>query len=129
MHNILAFAMDNNGGISFNNRVCSHDRKLNERLDEIAALGDVVYATSPLKGGNIEVDWKKEDFQNVYFCGYEDPAKVLEWFNEVRIYKWNREYPSTVKFSGNMDNFELVDVYEFTGYSHECITEYVYIRK
>lgn len=50
--------------------------------------------------------------------------------DEVYLYKWNRKYPSDVKFPKDMLNdFKLEGSTDFEGNSHEKITEERYVRK
>ena len=49
----------------------------------------------------------------------EDADKI----ESVLIYRWDRRYPSTAKFSRKLlAGKELVETGEFPGYSHEKIT-------
>jgi len=50
--------------------------------------------------------------------------------DEIYLYKWNRKYPSDVKFPKDMlKNFDMDGAADFEGNSHEKITEERYVRK
>ena len=66
------------------------------------------------------------------FCFVEDSEIVSyeDMVDEVYLYKWNRKYPSDVKFPKDMLNeFKLEGSTDFEGNSHEKITEERYVRK
>ena len=66
------------------------------------------------------------------FCFVEDSEIVSyeDMVDEVYLYKWNRKYPSDVKFPKDMlNNFKLEGSTDFEGNSHEKITEERYVRK
>ncbi len=66
------------------------------------------------------------------FCFVEDSEIVSyeDIVDEVYLYKWNRKYPSDVKFPKDMLNeFKLEGSTDFEGNSHEKITEERYVRK
>ena len=44
------------------------------------------------------------------------------------LYRWNRRYPSDLKFDLPLEGFTLRQRQEFAGYSHPKITEEVYLR-
>lgn len=62
------------------------------------------------------------------FVENSDPLPYLEKIRQVAVYRWNRLYPSDVKFP--MEQFarrwQMVSTREFAGSSHERITEEVY---
>ena len=63
------------------------------------------------------------------FCFVEDPSGLRgKQADRLIIYRWNRRYPSDVKFP--MEAFaprmRLHSSCEFVGSSHECITQEVY---
>ena len=58
----------------------------------------------------------------------DDDSIVVKY--DVYLYKWNRKYPSDVKFPKDMLNdFKLEGSTDFEGNSHEKITEERYVRK
>lgn len=81
---------------------------------------------------NIEVNQEFGFAGKDDFCFVEDSEIVSyeDMVDEVYLYKWNRKYPSDVKFPKDMlNNFKLEGSTDFEGNSHEKITEERYVRK
>ena len=128
----LIFCLDDKGGMMFNGRRQSQDRELRKRILE--TLGDKPLIMSSysakqfVEGGNITVsDAPQSSIQDsIYFV--EDLPYSLDKVDEITVYRWNRHYPSDVKFDTDLskEGFVLDSVYEFEGSSHENITEEKY---
>ena len=105
--------VDDDYGIMFNNRRVSKDSVLNEHIIKM------------LDGGKLWLSlYSKQLFCDYEIVSYEDMV------DEVYLYKWNRKYPSDVKFPKDMLNeFKLEGSTDFEGNSHEKITEERYVRK
>ena len=130
----LFLCLDDNGGMMFGGKRQSRDRilisdmlslcpeKLNITPYSETLIKDysdkVSVNTDILSGGN----WFIEDGRLI-----DDISGV----SKIVIYKWNRVYPADVKFSFNPEEegFELAEIYEFPGSSHENITRETYIRR
>ena len=119
--------VDDNYGIMFNNRRVSKDSVLNKHiikmLDSKQLFGDYE---------NLEVNQEFGFAGRDDFCFVEDSEIVSyeDIVDEVYLYKWNRKYPSDVKFPKDMLNdFKLEGSTDFEGNSHEKITEERYVRK
>ena len=130
--------IDDDGGMMFNNRRQSRDRVLIE---------DVIRMT---EGKNLYIDSYSEllfaDFAGKYtvdsdmlknadegeYCFVETKALLdhLDRVEEIIIYHWNRRYPSDIKLDivPQKCGFELCDMTEFAGYSHEKITKEIFKR-
>ena len=54
------------------------------------------------------------------------PAEKLEG---LILYRWNRAYPSDVRWELDLSQFALTERAEFSGTSHETITRERYTRK
>lgn len=127
----LILTVDDNMGISFNKRMCSRDSKVNEQIQTISTNRILYDSPNPRLGEHIE-NWTeslKNNDDGVYYSCYEDPSLLMEYFDEVILFKWNRIYPSDVKLTSNLSEFILADVEEFVGVSHENITKERYIKK
>ena len=130
----LIFCLDDRGGMMFNGRRQSQDKELRKRILE--TLDGKPLIMSPysskqfVEGGNIIIsDAPQSEANNgIYFV--EDLPFSLEGVEEITIYRWNRHYPSDVKFGIDLskEGFVLDSVYEFEGSSHEKITEEKYKR-
>lgn len=123
---ILAVAIDDKGGIAFNKRPCSRDACLLKRLEDIS-VGNILYPTPDVSECR-DLIGRLDEGKYVFFFNREDPSPVINLFDEVRIYQWNREYPNDVKFHWNGDGFHLVGKFDFNGKSHEKITELIYAK-
>ena len=62
--------------------------------------------------------------------GKEIAAELLAQTGKIVLYRWNRHYPSDVKWEPDLEGlgFALTETTEFPGTSHEKITREVYVR-
>ena len=77
----------------------------------------------------VEEDFRKKAPGNaVCFAEAEEDLEELSCLEEITVYRWNRRYPSDVKFDAERcrQEFWLCSVTEFAGKSHEKITKEVY---
>lgn len=128
----LIFCLDDRGGMMFNGRRQSQDKELRKRILE--TLDGKPLIMSPysskqfVEDGNIIISDAPQSETNhgIYFV--EDLPFSLDRVDSVTIYRWNRLYPSDVKFDVNLNKngFVLDSIYEFEGSSHEKITEEKY---
>ena len=128
----LIFCLDDRGGMMFNGRRQSQDKELRKRI--LDTLDGKPLIMSPysskqfVEGGNVIISDAPQRSANdcVYFV--EDLTFSLNEVDEITIYRWNRLYPSDVKFDVdlNKNGFVLDSIYEFEGSSHEKITEEKY---
>ena len=92
------------------------------------ALAPIWQGSKLVEGGNVIISDAPQSSANdcVYFV--EDLPFSLDRVDSVTIYRWNRLYPSDVKFDVdlNKNGFVLDSIYEFEGSSHEKITEEKY---
>jgi len=124
--------LDDRGGMLFNGRRQSRDA---------AVLADMA------AGGMLTIDVFSEKLLAAAGIAYtlagENPSEDACFFNEVRrpedllpmaetlvVYRWNRLYPSDVRWDGQPSDygFNLSETSEFPGKSHEKITKEVYVR-
>ena len=130
----LIFCLDDRGGMMFNGRRQSQDKELRKRiLDTLGGKPLIMSSYSSkqfVEDGNIITSDAPQSSANdcVYFV--EDLPFSLDRVDSVTIYRWNRLYPSDVKFDVdlNKNGFVLDSIYEFEGSSHEKITEEKYKR-
>ena len=71
---------------------------------------------------------EKAGDQDVCFVENEPLAPYTDQINKIILYRWNRKYPADVHFDISLNGWQLVESYDFKGYSHEKITEEVYER-
>lgn len=131
---ILCVTVDNNMGMTFNNRRQSQDKLLRNYLIEMTRKSRLWinnYTAQqfevPLEG-HIQVD---DNFLNKAkegdFCFVEN-LKVSQYQNRIKkiiLFKWNRVYPADTYFDIPLtkDSWELTSVIEFEGNSHKKITK------
>lgn len=129
----LIICLDDKNGISFADRRQSRDKQQIVRMletvgnaklyisDYSATLfgsipDNVIISSTPL------YDAGQGDY-----CFVEREEVFAEELEEIIIYRWNRVYPSDIKFDTELlVGKALASTFEFSGNSHEKITEEVY---
>ena len=132
----IIVCLDDRNGMSFCGRRHSTDRILRARAVELA--GEEPLWMNPYSAGQFQdlpnrvrvaedftKDRKPEDW-----CFVESLRDLPSWENihMLVIFRWNRHYPSDMKFPMEALNAwgTLIHREDFPGYSHECITQEVY---
>lgn len=127
--------VDEKNGMLFNNRRQSRDSKVIERILEIVAekrLNITEFSKNLFTDLNVNiVDNSLENVaENEYvFVENIDINSVLDKVNEIVIFNWNRHYPADFYLDIPLENFNVVAEREFSGSSHDKITEVTYERK
>ena len=126
----LIFCVDERGGIAFNGRRQSRDAAVCE--DIISSLGGKIEMSeysAPLFAGFNGVCITDEPSKDaVYFCELCDPEPLIEKSSAIILYKWNRIYPSDVRFTKSPTalGFSLCESVDIAGHSHNKITKEIY---
>lgn len=130
----LIVCLDDNCGMMFNHRRQSRDRVL--IADMIRHVGNAPLRISPYSAplfgedaptlcivSDPVADAKKEDY-----CFVENTPlpQSLDGVDELIIYRWNRLYPSDVRFVCDTSAFFLTESLEFVGSSHDKITKEIW---
>ena len=134
---IVALCVDEKMGMTFMGRRLSKDSVLRARLNVLCA--GVPVRMNAYSKGQFEENFSLlvsesflEDAEDGDFCFVEnrDISPFEEKIEKIVLYKWNRHYPSDVKFIFPLEEkgFVLKDVYEFAGSSHENVTEETWER-
>lgn len=134
---ILIVCVDDRGGMMFHQRRQSQDREVRRRIQELAGKRMIwmsKYSARQFEdeaAENIRIDpcfFQKA--QEGEFCFLEDPADLagVDTVEKIVCYHWNRTYPGDAFFSIPLSRWKRVLLEEFAGYSHEKITEEIYIR-
>ena len=127
--------IDEQNGMLFNGRRQSKDRVLREHAAAFAGgkLWMNSYTAKQFSEENCDITVEEAFLSNApedAWCFVEnvDLTPYLDQISRVAVYRWNRLYPSDVKFP--MADFSarwtLVSREEFPGSSHERITQEVY---
>ena len=121
----------------FHNRRVSADRVVIEKI--LAMTDGVPIFMSPYSAGlfpkeaNIVLtdDYLKiAESGQICFAESEDLLQYLHKARKVILFQWNRQYPSDVKFPMHLlkDPWKRVSMTDFSGHSHDQITQEVYVR-
>lgn len=132
---ILIACVDDNLGLLFNGRRQSLDRVVRGRILQLAAghkLWMNEYSRSQFEeGGEITVaaDFMRQAGEGDYcFAENVDIAPYAGQVSKIILYRWNRVYPADVYFDIPLAGWQLAQSTDFAGYSHENITEEIYIK-
>ena len=137
---LVICCVDDAMGMLFNHRRQSRDRAVRAAVKALAEgrpLWMNAYSAAQFPAGELPdgalVD---EDFLNKAqpeaFCFVEntDITPYLDKITAVVLFRWNRAYPSDVKFPFPLSApWRLSCKEDFAGYSHEKITKEVYTRE
>ncbi len=130
----MIVCIDDEGGILFNHRRVSKDRLLMQWIAE-HVRGNPIWASpyskelfagcEPTPKLMLAEDYlKKGAEEKEAYCFVEDDGMkpFLAKTKRILLCKWNRRYPSDVKFPlDSLKNFTLKNTWEFPGSSHEKI--------
>ena len=132
----LFICLDKNNGISFNNRRQSRDIAVVSRMCEraknsilhISENSSSLFAPLPpiLSIDNNPLEKTKSG----EFC-FVESIENYELINKVKkiiVYRWDKVYPHDESFKFDFNNFTLESLCEFSGKSHNKITEEVYVK-
>lgn len=126
--------LDDRGGLLYNGRRLSRDAVL---LDDMAAMVPDVLTIDPfseklITAAGIPYVLAEEELPEEahFFLENRDPETLLPLARNLVIYRWNRHYPSDVRWEKNPGDhgFVLSETAEFPGKSHEIITKEVYVK-
>ena len=134
---IVIACVDKKYGMLFNHRRQSQDRVLRTRILDLTKgtkLWMNEYSAKQFKEGLPSHVSVCEDFLGLAgpgeFCFVEnaDLTPYQEKITGIILYHWNREYPADYYFSFDMTQFVLERIADFSGSSHETITEERYVK-
>ena len=126
----LIVCLDDRCGMAFNKRRQSRDRIQLADMREL--VGDSTLAIAPYSerliadGGFSYTVYDNPLSSDEEYCFLETQAPTECKLDGVVIYRWGRSYPSDVKFTLDISLFNLVEVREFVGSSHEKIIREIY---
>ena len=127
--------IDSGRGMSFFGRRQSTDGAVRERILSLAggkALSMSEYSAAQFRGcvAEIRISSDPAPYDGVYFFEEEDPAPYAEYADRVVIYRWNRNYPRdmTMTLDPFREGMRLESICDFSGTSHDRITEEVWVR-
>lgn len=126
----LIICLDDKNGMLFNKRRQSRDKILIENMLELCKgekLYTNKYSSTLFPENSVAIC---DDFENIEndFVFAENFSVDEDRIQEIIIYKWNRVYPADTFFNISFDSWNLVEVIDFVGSSHERITRERYVR-
>ena len=132
---ILIVCVDDDMGMLFNNRRQSQDSILRKHILALTKGTRLWMNHYSAKQFASDIDPQinvNEGFLNEAaiseYCFVEniDVSVYESEVTRVILYKWNRQYPSDLRFNIDLSKWELVKTLDFTGSSHDNITMEVY---
>ena len=135
---ILIVCVDEKNGMLFNNRRQSRDKVLLSHIIEISQNENLwitefsqdMFDTMENKKIIIDNECINKAAENDYcFIENVDISTIIEKVNKIILYNWNRNYPADKYFNISLENWVISSEDEFSGSSHERITEKIYIRR
>ncbi len=135
---IVAVCIDDNNGMMFNGRRQSQDRRLLEHfMRETVFAGKKVWVHSFSaklfsEYGKIEIAdnfLDKASAGEICFVENQSLKAYEERVEEIIVYKWNRRYPADFRLDLELQDWHLIEKFEFAGNSHERITRERYHKQ
>ena len=127
----LYICLDDRNGLQFNKRRQSRDRAV---LEDIRSRISGMLLIEPfseklIREAEIPYVLPPETAED-FFAETLPSEEVLENTKRLVIYRWNRHYPSDVRWEPDLGSlgFVLTETGEFAGASHEKIIREVYER-
>lgn len=131
----VAITLDDNGGLMFNKRRQSRDKRLIADLCAkttgyiyISPYSELLFEEYRDKVNVVDDPLSECPDGAVAFVEGRMLSDYISEIDELFVYKWNRLYPSDVKLDVDIkgSGFKMFAKYEFTGNSHDKITKEVY---
>ena len=126
----LIICLDDKNGMLFNKRRQSRDKILIENMLELCKgekLYTNKYSSTLFPENSVAIC---DDFNTLEndFVFAENFSVDEDRIQEIIVYKWNKVYPADTFFNISFDSWNLVEVIDFEGSSHEKITRERYVR-
>lgn len=130
--------LDENGGMTFNNRRQSSDRVI--RKDMLQMVSENTLYITPYsakqfsdESGIIVADENCLEQADETAYVFIENMKISDYLSKIQkiiVYRWKRAYPADFFFDIALPSEEwaLSSYEEFEGYSHECIGKEIYTR-
>ncbi len=137
----LIVCLDERDGMAFNKRRQSRDRVLCEDIVRavretggrlcLSGYSEPLFAEVDVGGVQLCVRerYADEAMENdVCFFERESPVPYLDLADTLIVYRWNRHYPSDLKFTVPADHWRLQATKDLIGSSHPNITKEIYVK-
>ncbi len=120
--------VDDNFGITFNNRRQSRDSAVIDKIKEIRGENKLhirPFSEKMLTGDDVvTLENMLERCSKGDFCFVEDVdiAPYADKISTLVLFKWNRDYPFDKKLTMDLAGWIMEETFDFAGTSHEKIT-------
>lgn len=135
--NVIVF-LDQENGMLFHNRRQSRDREATARVQQLCR-GKTLWMnpySAQLYGEmeSVEISVSEQFLLQAgtgTFCLVEsDTLTPFEPdIESVIVFRWDKKYPADFCFDIDLHSWEKVETQEFSGHSHEIITEEIYRKR
>lgn len=134
---IVIVCIDDNLGMTFNKRRQSRDILLIQKVVEMAKNSKIwvnkysypLFEEVGTVNVNVDETFLSEAANGEYCFVENKELKPFEkWIEKMIVFRWNRSYPADQTFDIDLSKWQLSEVSEFEGNSHEKITVEVYVR-
>lgn len=134
---ILIACVDERNGMLFNNRRQSRDKTLTFHILEktknnklwITNFSQDIFDISENPNIIIDDDFiSKIDKDDYCFIENIDVNAFVDKVDKIILYNWNRHYPADKYFNIILNDWVVDSEEEFSGSSHDKITEKIYVR-
>ena len=127
----LYICLDDRSGLQFNRRRQSRDAAVLEDIRSQLTGGLLIepFSEKLIREAGIPYVLPPETAED-FFAENVPSEKILAQTSKIVIYRWNRHYPSDVRWEPDLKGlgFVLQEASGFPGTSHEKITREVYLR-
>lgn len=123
----LIVCLDEKNGMLFNKRRQSRDRLLIENVLELCK-GETLYTSQYSARLFPENSVEITDFPDRGYVFCENFTVDEAGLEQIIVYKWNRVYPADTYFNIDLEDWQMLEIVDFKGSSHEKITREIYVR-
>ena len=123
----LILCVDDRGGLSFNGRRQSQDRRVREDLLTMAA-GGALWMDDYSRRQFTEPEAAAIRGDGLCLLELQDPEAALERADRLVLYRWGRHYPADRRLDLPPAGWRLEGQTEFPGRSHDMITKEIYVK-
>ena len=127
----IYICLDDRNGLQFNKRRQSRDAAVLEDIRSQLRRNLLIepFSEKLIREAEIPYVLAPETAED-YFAEDIPSQEVLDNTSKIVIYRWNRHYPSDIRWEPDLENmgFTMKETTEFPGTSHEKITREVYER-
>lgn len=134
---IVIVCIDDNLGMTFNKRRQSRDILLIQKVVEMAKNSKIwvnkysypLFEEVGTVNVNVDETFLSEAANGEYCFVENKELKPFEkWIEKMIVFRWNKSYPADQTFDIDLSKWQLSEVSEFEGNSHEKITVEVYVK-